>query len=145
MKSIWDTEELANQWSLDFEEMQLLKSKPNRNHLAFVSQPKFYQNLGHFPSSTKDISPTVLYYLASRLEALLAMGSASFLMGSLMFAVAFFPGGTKPHQRVLTTDTAQLTVDLTLPEASLSSRFPGGVVCASHVRAAEVDRARHRV
>ena len=35
MKSIWDTEELANHWSLKFEEMQLLKSKPNRSHLAF--------------------------------------------------------------------------------------------------------------
>ena len=31
MKSTWDTEELANHWSLKFEEMQLLKSKPNRN------------------------------------------------------------------------------------------------------------------
>ncbi len=31
MKSIWDTEELANHWSLSFEEIQLLKSKPNRN------------------------------------------------------------------------------------------------------------------
>ena len=69
MKSIWDTEELANHWSLSFEEMQLLKSKPNRNHLAFVSQLKFYQNSGHFPSSTKDISPTVLHYLANQIEA----------------------------------------------------------------------------
>ena len=69
MKSIWDTEELASQWSLNFEEMQLLKSKPNRNHLAFVSQLKFYQNSGRFPSSAKDISPTVLHYLANQIEA----------------------------------------------------------------------------
>ena len=69
MKSIWDTEELANHWSLSFEEMQLLKSKPNRNHLAFVSQLKFYQNSGRFPSSAKDISPTVLHYLANQIEA----------------------------------------------------------------------------
>jgi hypothetical protein len=69
MKSIWDTEELANHWSLRFEEMQLLKSKPNRNHLAFVSQLKFYQNSGRFPSSAKDISPTVLHYLANQIEA----------------------------------------------------------------------------
>jgi hypothetical protein len=32
MKSIWDTEELANHWSLSFEEVQLLKSRPTRNH-----------------------------------------------------------------------------------------------------------------
>ena len=69
MKSVWDTEELANHWSLRFEEMQLLKSKPNRNHLAFVSQLKFYQNSGRFPSSAKDISPTVLHYLANQIEA----------------------------------------------------------------------------
>ena len=69
MKSIWDTEELANQWSLNFEEMQLLKSKPNRNHLAFVSQLKFYKNSGRFPSSANDMSPTVLHYLASQLDA----------------------------------------------------------------------------
>ena len=69
MKSIWDTEELAILWSLSFEEMQLLKSKPNRNHLAFVSQLKFYQNSGRFPSSAKDISPTVLHYPANQIEA----------------------------------------------------------------------------
>ena len=69
MKSIWDIEELANHWSLSFEEMQLLKSMPNRNHLAFVSQLKFYQNSGRFPSSAKDISPTVLHYLANQTDA----------------------------------------------------------------------------
>jgi len=57
MKSIWDTEELANHWSLRFEEMQLLKSKPNRNHLAFVSQLKFYQNSGRFPPPLKTFPP----------------------------------------------------------------------------------------
>lgn len=69
MKSIWDTEELANHWSLSFEEIQLLKSKPNRNHLAIVSQLKFYRNSGRFPSSAKDISPTVVHYLANQIDA----------------------------------------------------------------------------
>ena len=30
MKQIWDTVELASHWSLSFEEIQLLKSKPTR-------------------------------------------------------------------------------------------------------------------
>ena len=51
MKQIWDTDEPANHWSLSFEEIQLLKSEPARNHLAFASQLKFYQNSGRFPSS----------------------------------------------------------------------------------------------
>ena len=68
MKSIWDTEELANHWSLSLEEIQLLKSKPNRNHLAIVSQLKFYQNSGRFPSSAKDISPTVVHYPANQID-----------------------------------------------------------------------------
>lgn len=66
MKSIWDTEELANQWSLSFEEMQLLKSKPNRNHLAFVSQLKFYKNSGRFPPPPKTFLPR--YFITSQIK-----------------------------------------------------------------------------
>lgn len=69
MKQIWDTDELAADWSLSFEEIQLLKSKPARSHLAFVSQLKFYLNSGRFPSSTGDIPPTVFHYLADQIEA----------------------------------------------------------------------------
>jgi hypothetical protein len=38
MKRIWDVDELAEHWSLKFEETRLLKTKPARNHLAFVAQ-----------------------------------------------------------------------------------------------------------
>ena len=48
MKHIWDVEELATHWSLSFEEMQLLKSKPARNHLPLVVQLKYYQYTGRF-------------------------------------------------------------------------------------------------
>lgn len=68
MKQIWDVDELAEQWSLKFEETQLLKTKPARNHLAFVAQLKFYQNTGRFPLASNDIPETPLHYLADQLE-----------------------------------------------------------------------------
>ena len=68
MKRIWDVNELAEHWSLKFEETQLLKTKPARNHLAFVAQLKYYQNTGRFPLATNDIPDTPLHYLADQLE-----------------------------------------------------------------------------
>ncbi|WP_205080603.1 DUF4158 domain-containing protein [Photorhabdus luminescens] len=68
MKRIWDVDELAEHWSLKFEETQLLKTKPARNHLAFVAQLKYYQNTGRFPLSTNDIPETPLHYLADQLK-----------------------------------------------------------------------------
>ena len=38
MKQIWDLDELAEHWSLKFEETQLLKTKPARNHLVRVTK-----------------------------------------------------------------------------------------------------------
>jgi hypothetical protein len=43
MKRIWDAEELATCWSLTFDELQLLKTKPPRTHLGFAIQLKHYQ------------------------------------------------------------------------------------------------------
>ena len=68
MKQLWDIDELAKHWSLTFEENQLLKTKPTRNHLAFVTQLKFYQNSGRFIRRTKDIPDTPLHYLADQLD-----------------------------------------------------------------------------
>lgn len=40
MKQIWDTEDLASHWSLGFEEIQLLKSKPAvLVHRKFARKP----------------------------------------------------------------------------------------------------------
>ncbi len=36
MKRIWDIDELAEHWSLRFEENRRLKTKPARNHLPFA-------------------------------------------------------------------------------------------------------------
>lgn len=69
MKHIWDVEELATHWSLSFEEMQLLKSKPSRSHLPFVAQLKYYRYSGRFPGSAGDIPPTVIHYLADQVGA----------------------------------------------------------------------------
>ena len=69
MKHIWDVEELATHWSLSFEEMQLLKSKPARNHLPLVAQLKHYQYTGRFPGAVGDIPPRILHYLADRVDA----------------------------------------------------------------------------
>tara|TARA_B100000745_G_scaffold139998_1_gene91416 strand:+ start:3555 stop:5105 length:1551 start_codon:yes stop_codon:yes gene_type:complete len=68
MKRIWDLDELAEHWSLKFEETKLLKTKPARNHLAFVAQLKYYQNTGRFPLASNDIPETPLHYLADQLE-----------------------------------------------------------------------------
>ncbi|WP_419621990.1 hypothetical protein [Thiolapillus sp.] len=41
----------------------MLKTKPTRNHQAFVAQLKYYQNTGRFPLATNDIPETPLHYL----------------------------------------------------------------------------------
>lgn len=76
MKQIWDTEDLASHWSLSLEEIQLLKSKPARNHLAFVSQLKFYRNTGRFPGSTTEIPPTVIHYLMQQYDEMIKYAAA---------------------------------------------------------------------
>ncbi|MES3628488.1 DUF4158 domain-containing protein [Citrobacter freundii] len=68
MKQIWDVDELAEHWSLKFEETRLLKTKPDRNHLPFAVQLKFYQNTGRFPSTINEIPETPLHYLADQLD-----------------------------------------------------------------------------
>lgn len=69
MKRIWDVDELAEYWSLKFEETRLLKTKPARNHLPFAVQLKFYQNTGRFPSTIDEIPETPLHYLSDQLDA----------------------------------------------------------------------------
>ena len=69
MKHIRDVEELATHWSLSFEEMQLLESKPARNHLPLVAQLKYYRYSGRFAGVASDIPSTVLHYLAYQVGA----------------------------------------------------------------------------
>ncbi len=68
MKHFWDGKELADHWSLSFEELELLKTKPSRHHLPFCVQLKHYQYSGSFPKSFSDIPEIPLQYLMSQLE-----------------------------------------------------------------------------
>ncbi len=68
MKQVWDVTELSKYWSLEFEEVELLKSKPERNHLGLAIQLKYYQYTGQFPQSPSDIPKTVLHYLCDQLD-----------------------------------------------------------------------------
>jgi hypothetical protein len=56
MKQIWNEEELAQYWCLIYEELELLKTKPQKHHLIFCMQLKYYKYYGAFPENEKDIS-----------------------------------------------------------------------------------------
>jgi hypothetical protein len=68
MKRIWDADELAAVWSLKHDELNLLKTKPARNHLGFVVQLKHYLLTGRFLHNRSDISDPPLQYLANQLN-----------------------------------------------------------------------------
>ena len=68
MKKIWEADELAEFWSLSFEEIEQLKTKPSRNHLGFCLQLKYYQNTGLFPQQRTDIPEAAIQYLCDQLE-----------------------------------------------------------------------------
>lgn len=67
MKKIWDAEELATVWSLNHDELKLLKTKQSRNYLGFTAQLKHYQFCGRFLHSLSEISEPPLQYLAEQL------------------------------------------------------------------------------
>ncbi len=68
MKQIWNEEELAQYWSLIYEELELLKTKPQKHHLIFCMQLKYYKYYGAFPENEKDISEIPLQYISEQLD-----------------------------------------------------------------------------
>jgi hypothetical protein len=68
MKQIWNEEELAQYWSLIYEELELLKTKPQKHHLIFCMQLKYYKYYGAFPENGKDISEIPLQYISEQLD-----------------------------------------------------------------------------
>ncbi|QQM26557.1 Tn3 family transposase [Elizabethkingia sp. M8] len=68
MKKIWNDEELGQHWSLTYEELELLKTKPEKNHLAFCMQLKYYQYYGAFPENKKELSEITVQYISEQLE-----------------------------------------------------------------------------
>lgn len=69
MKRLWDAQELAEHWSLSYKDLELLGTKPRRNHLGFCAQLKYYQNTGRFPERRSDIPDTPLHYLNDQLDS----------------------------------------------------------------------------
>ena len=67
MKQIWNAEELGLYWSLSYEELELLKTKPNKSHLAFCMQLKYYQYYGVFPKDKKELANVALQYISEQL------------------------------------------------------------------------------
>lgn len=67
MKQLWDTEELSLHWSLRIEELEFLKKKPYKNHIAVAIQLKFYRYFGCFPQKPENIAEPALLYIAEQL------------------------------------------------------------------------------
>ena len=74
MKRVWDTDELVNIWGLTYDELQLLKTKPPRNHLGFSVQLKYFQYTGRFVKHINDIPEPPLSFLADQVDALFRHG-----------------------------------------------------------------------
>ncbi|MCC2525764.1 Tn3 family transposase [Vibrio coralliilyticus] len=68
MKFIWDSTELSEFWTLSYEELELLKTKPAKNHLPFCIQLKFYKQNGTFPKSFDDIDEVPIQYVMSQID-----------------------------------------------------------------------------
>lgn len=60
--------ELAGRWGFRLKEVELLKTKPQRDWLGFVNQLKFFQNNGWFPENVGGIPEAVVSHLAEQLE-----------------------------------------------------------------------------
>jgi len=68
MKQFWDDEELGKHWSLTYQELELLKTKPQKHHLAFCMQLKYYQYHGAFPEGKREFPQTLLQYVSDQLD-----------------------------------------------------------------------------
>ena len=68
MKQFWDDEELGKYWSLTYQELELLKTKPQKHHLAFCMQLKYYQYYGAFSENEKEFSHNPLQYVSDQLD-----------------------------------------------------------------------------
>ncbi len=68
MKQLWDAEELSLHWSLSFDELNILKNKPTKNHIAIIIQLKYYKLYGIFPKKANDITELPLNYVVDQLN-----------------------------------------------------------------------------
>ena len=61
-------DDLSQKWSLQYEELELLKGKSENSLLPFCMHLKLYKNQGIFPSSYTEIPQKALEYLMSQLD-----------------------------------------------------------------------------
>jgi len=64
MKREWNTDELAEYWSLRPEEKDLFGNKNGATRLGFAVLLKFFQYEGRFPRHRQEVPPAVVKYLA---------------------------------------------------------------------------------
>lgn len=64
----WSMQELAEHWSLGFEDLARLESKAEALRIGFAAQLKFYQLAGRFPSSAAEVPDAARDYLAVQLD-----------------------------------------------------------------------------
>src|SRR3954449_4878522 len=67
VKRYWDEQELAEHWSLNVEELELLANRTDRSRLGLAVMLKFFQMEGRFPRDRKEIPVAVRDHLAGQL------------------------------------------------------------------------------
>lgn len=67
MDRTWSRQELAEHWSLGFEELARIEAKSEALRLGFAAQLKFYQLAGRFPASAAEIPDAAGFYLGDQL------------------------------------------------------------------------------
>lgn len=69
MKRLWTIDELAEHWTLSFDEVGLLKGKTRKARLGFCLQLKFYQQYLAFPLKAEDFPQSVVEYVVDQIDA----------------------------------------------------------------------------
>lgn len=68
MKREWSSDELAEHWSLLFEEQELVSGKAGKTRLSFAVLLKFFQYEFCFPSRPHEVPQAVVEYIASQVN-----------------------------------------------------------------------------
>lgn len=68
VKPDWETEEIGSNWTLLPQELELVKKKVDAGQIGFAILLKYFQNLARFPTSSSEISETIVKYIASQLQ-----------------------------------------------------------------------------
>ena len=72
MKRKLTKEDLSAEWLLQPAELKLLASKKGKTQPGFAILLKYFQHMGRFPSSAKEIPISAAKFMAKQLDATLA-------------------------------------------------------------------------